>query len=366
MEACHHWLYYSDPILLDSDCKGLLDLFKKPLADVENQKIKKILEKAMNYHWETIYIKRDKTCISDALSRLCTRICFDSYKYITPGPRLMRMSKVATVRKKQMEKSNPLVQKIAEDANLDPEYIEMMNYIKTDTYFNDVAPDFELKQMKESRDRMSLATLDGGNRLIVKDETEILIPREQRKQMIETLHFSHWAADSMILQCKCKIYWPGIKQALQKKYEECEACQQNKASQATPHNQVSIDLFQHFMPGQRLQVDYPEKGNGNYLMVVDCLTGFMQAYKTPRKSTEDAIKSIPYWASHWGLPYEIQSNNAACFRQGWEEELGKLGVKVLHSSAYNSQSNGLVERSVRTSKEILAKNGNLSQLILQE
>ena len=100
----------------------MLDLFEKPLADVENMKIQKILEKAQNCHWETIRIKGDENCISDALSRLCTRICFDSYKYVTPGPRLMRMSKVASVRRKRMEKSDPLVQRIAEDANMDPEY----------------------------------------------------------------------------------------------------------------------------------------------------------------------------------------------------------------------------------------------------
>ena len=103
---------------------------------------------------------------------------------------------------------------------------------------------------------MSLVILEGGNRLIVRYETEILIPKEQRKNIVVTLHFSHSATDSMILQCKRKIYWPGIKQALQKKYEECEACQQNKASNATPHNQVSsLDLFHHFMLGQCLQVD---------------------------------------------------------------------------------------------------------------
>ena len=99
----------------------------------------------MNSHWETIHINGDENRICDALSRLCTRSCFDSYKYITPGPRLMRRSKVASVRKKQMEKSDPLVQKIAEDANMDPEYIEMMNYIESDTDFDDVAPDCELK-----------------------------------------------------------------------------------------------------------------------------------------------------------------------------------------------------------------------------
>ena len=72
MEACHHWLNYSDPVQLYSDYKGLLDLFEKPLADVENMKIQKILEKAMNYHWETIHIKVDENRISNALSRLCT------------------------------------------------------------------------------------------------------------------------------------------------------------------------------------------------------------------------------------------------------------------------------------------------------
>ena len=40
-----------------------------------------------------------------------------------------------------MEKSDPLVQKIAEETNMDPEYLEMMNYIESDTEDKDVAPD---------------------------------------------------------------------------------------------------------------------------------------------------------------------------------------------------------------------------------
>ena len=42
-------------------------------------------------------------------------------------------------------------------------------------------------------------------------------------------------------------------------------------------------------------------------------------------------------------------------------------MKVIHSSAYHPQSQGLVERSIKTLKEILDKNGqNLSQLLLNE
>ena len=155
--------------------------------------------------------------------------------------------------------------------------------------------------------------------------------------------------------------------SLQKKYEECNPCQEHKASQATPHSEVSgEDIFSHFFPGQCLQVDYCEKGNQNYLMIVDYVSGYMQAYKTTRKSTEDAIKCIRDWGSKWGLPYEIKSDNGASFRKDWETELNKLGIQVLHSSAYNSQSMGLFERSVRTLKDILHKNGNLSQLMLDE
>ena len=100
-----------------------------------------------------------------------------------------------------MEKNDPLVQKIAEEASMDPNYVEMMNYLETDTEYDDIDPECELKQMKEFMSRMSIVTLDAGTRLIVKDETEILIPKGMRKQMENILHFSHTAAQSMITQC---------------------------------------------------------------------------------------------------------------------------------------------------------------------
>ena len=57
---------------------------------------------------------------------------------------------------------------------------------------------------------------------------------------------------------------------MKKKYEECEQCEEHKALQATLHNQVSSeDILKNFMPGQRLQVNYAEKGNVNYLMIVN-------------------------------------------------------------------------------------------------
>ena len=106
-----------------------------------------------------------------------------------------------------MEKSDPLVQKIAEEACLNPKYVEMMNYLETDTKYEDIDPECELKQMKDVMSRLSIVTLDGyGTRLIVKDETTILILFGMRIQMEDILHFSHAADRTMLTQCKNKIF----------------------------------------------------------------------------------------------------------------------------------------------------------------
>ena len=43
-----------------------------------------------------------------------------------------------------------------------------------------------------------------------------------------------------------------------------------------------------------------------------------------------------------------------------------MGIEVIYSSAYNPSSNALVERSVRTLKDLFKKVGPLTQLQLRE
>ena len=51
------------------------------------------------------------------------------------------MSKKASIRNKQLEKDDPLVLKIAEEANMDPYCIDMMNHIENNTDFDDIPPE---------------------------------------------------------------------------------------------------------------------------------------------------------------------------------------------------------------------------------
>ena len=56
-----------------------------------------------------------------------------------------------------------------------------------------------------------------------------------------------------------------------------------------------------------------------------------------------------------GSSVHSKIDSGPSFRTSWKEELQKLGVNVLHSSAYNPQSMGLVERLLQTLKELLRK-----------
>ena len=71
---------------------------------------------------------------------------------------------------------------IAEEGNID---LEMLNNIENDTETQDLPLDSDIRQLLSFRIRMSVVTLDAGTRLIVKDESEILIPRILRRQMLE-------------------------------------------------------------------------------------------------------------------------------------------------------------------------------------
>ena len=102
------------------------------------------------------------------------------------------------------------------------------------------------------------------------------------------------------------------------------------------------------------------------LLIVCALTGFLKAYPVKNKGSEEAILRIREWGTCFGLPYQIKCDFGLGFRDTFEQKMKELGVSVIHSSAYNSQSNGLVERRVRSLKHILNRSGRLSELQLHE
>ena len=111
----------------------------------------------------------------------------------------------------------------------------------------------------------------------------------------------------MMKQAKDKIFWPSMRGALRNVYNTCQECRENRPSKAQEHNEVSQqNLFDSFLPGQRVLIDYAINGHANYLSIVCALTGFIRCYKTSNQSKNEAVRCMREWGALYGIPYAIK------------------------------------------------------------
>ena len=278
------------------------------------------------------------------------------------------MSKRASVHSKQLETQDPLVADLAVAGAECPAYVAMLNDIENRTSVRNLPETSELKSISGMLGELGTVVMPEGTRLIVRNGTEILIPAGERQRILETLHLTHSCDEVMIRQTKGKIFWPKMREALRKSYLSCSSCTENRISRPNAKsNEVDFaNVFENFYPNQMVEMDFCQRGNKDYLIFACSLTGFIQAYETKNKGSAEAVLKLRQWGANWGLPYLVKTDFGPGFRQTFEQDLSELGVKVAHSSAYNPQSQGMVERAVRSIKELLKKSGPLSQLQVHE
>ena len=107
----------------------MLDMLQKPIADIENRRHQKILTRLMNYNFSGNHIAGVDNKISDALSRLCRNVV-STHHYAQNVPRILSMSKKASVRAKQLEVLDPLVVELSQIGAGDPDYMGMVNDVE--------------------------------------------------------------------------------------------------------------------------------------------------------------------------------------------------------------------------------------------
>ena len=68
--SCRHWIFNADKVSLVSDCSGILDMLDKPLNEVTNRRLQRIMERAGNYNIINQHIPGTKTKYMHTLSWL--------------------------------------------------------------------------------------------------------------------------------------------------------------------------------------------------------------------------------------------------------------------------------------------------------
>jgi len=149
------------------------------------------------------------------------------------------------------------------------------------------------------------------------------------------------------------VWFPNITKQLEGVVASCTLCQEyGSALPARFSNE-----WGHQRPMGRLHIDFAGPYQGAYLVVlVDATTGWVEAQWCSGPTSGAAIQLLRGVMARFGLPDTVVSDNAPAFGGSeWVKYLRGLGIGVMYSSPYAPFQNGLVERAIKTLKQILEK-----------
>ena len=84
-----------------------------------------------------------------------------------------------------MENEDPWVEKLAVSAMADPKYLAMVAHIELGTEVGEISKECELSNIQSSYKDLSTVTLKGGKTLILKHNSEIMVPKNERSNYIK-------------------------------------------------------------------------------------------------------------------------------------------------------------------------------------
>ncbi|KAL0868798.1 hypothetical protein ABMA27_007164 [Loxostege sticticalis] len=175
-----------------------------------------------------------------------------------------------------------------------------------------------------------------------------------RNDILKQLHEGHQGIHSCQRLARNLVYWPNMYSDIENFVSNCHICLTNRRSnskeplqphevKAIPWNKVGVDLF--------------DLNSDKYNIVVDYFSQYVELVKLIGGSTSQIVighlKSI--FARH-GIPNILISDNGPPFNsKEFSNFASDWQIQHITSSPYFAQSNGLVERTIGTIKNMLKK-----------
>ena len=205
-----------------------------------------------------------------------------------------------------------------------------------------------LKQYKNRKDELSVENgcLLWGARVIV--------PPQLQKQVLEEIHQGHPGIVRMKAFARCYVWWPSLNADIEKKVQNCTACQQQRKLPPS----IPIQPWEWPQkPWTRVHIDYAGPFMGKMLLVaVDSYSKWIDVFVVSSTSTEATLDSLRKLFANNGLPEVIVSDNGTSFTSvQFKEFVTRNGIKHITTAPYHPSSNGLAERAVQTVKDGLKK-----------
>ena len=108
----------------------------------------------------------------------------------------------------------------------DLEYKVMIQHLEVQTEHKHIPKECEMSEMGSYFDKLSVETLKNGTCLILRNNKDILVPKNEREEMLNLAHaHNHRGAEGMLDQLRGKVWWPNMAKQTHRLVNRCDPCQ---------------------------------------------------------------------------------------------------------------------------------------------
>jgi predicted aspartyl protease len=244
---------------------------------------------------------------------------------------------------------------ILEEQRKDHEFQDARNYIEGT---NDGGNMFDNSFLFKIKDQIKIVDdlvvfVDGHN-------DRIVVPLSYQEKLTRDIHtdLCHIGGKKLFHYMETNFFFPKMVETVQQIVRKCSGCAKRKIDQGRTKEILIPRESSEFL--EEIVIDIAHMGkvsteNKYVIVIVDRFSKLVFLTAVPSQDEKTVFKTLLHkWIYKYGKPRTILSDRGRNFESGYlRKQLEKLGIEQTFATPYQHQSNGLVERVIRTMRDWL-------------
>lgn len=348
-ERFYAYIYGRDDVTIETDHKPLITIIKKPIVDAPSR-LQRMLLRLQRYTFNLVFKPGKHLFVADTLSRAYEPASETGTDNATECRR--ECDEVCTVVREvglnaSRDYTDSQFVELQKQTELDEELVQLRKCIMRGWPSQKKDVDAMIKPYWNFKEDLTVAY-----GLIWKGD-RIVIPKVLRREILKKIHMGHLGLEKCKLRAREIVFWPNINNELKNLIDNCQVClsfrKQNSKQELIPHEvpersweKVGVDLFQL-------------KGK-DYLLLVDYFSKFVEIIALHTTTSENIIDCLKNIFMRQGIPKIVMSDCGPQFSSTKFKEFStNWCFNHVTSSPHFPQSNGQIERTIQTVKNIMKK-----------